>query len=209
MKQEKAGSRGQSRPKKILSDESLPLWTRLGQPSGGPKQISLLSRTKSINDMATAELVSDAMEIILVLAQRAKRQRDAEALQNLVFASKTINRLLESLESTHKKLFAFASEQSEWPVNLSAKKQTVDAAVARLRRLKVGTKSVPPTWRAGRIDELGNANRCRTDSSFAGMAFRPARSKDYSTSLVTCDANREPMGGTRTNAEDVCGAMEA
>ena len=50
--------------------------------------------------MATSEVVSDTMNLMLVLAQRAKKKRDGEALQNLVFAAKTIIRLLESLEDS-------------------------------------------------------------------------------------------------------------
>jgi len=102
--------------------------------------------------MATSEVVSDTMNIVLVLAWRAKQKRDGEALQNLVFASKTINRLIESLEKTHTRLFNFAPEQGEWPVNLSPKQQMVDATLARLQRLKVGTKSVPPTWRGVQVE---------------------------------------------------------
>src|SRR5262249_32597761 len=183
MKRKKAGSRGQSRQKKILSDESLPLWMRLGQPSGGPKQISLLSRTKSINDMTTAEVVSDAMQLVLVLAQRAEQKRDGDALQNLVFAAKTINRFSELLEKTHKKLFAFASEQAEWSVNLSPKKQMVDAAVARLKRLKVGTKSVPPTWRGVQVESTNWATQIAAELIRRLLAWRQAQRGAKTTRL--------------------------
>jgi hypothetical protein len=153
MKQEKKGPRDHGRPQPILSKEHfLPLWTRLGSPDSGPAHITLVSRAKPISHMTTLEVAGDMREFVLVLAQRAKQKCDGEAIQALVRAAKTINWFLESVETTHEALFAFASEQSEWPVNLSPKKQMVDGTIARLKRLKVGSKSVPPTKRGSQID---------------------------------------------------------
>jgi hypothetical protein len=153
MKREKKSAKDHGRPKPILSKKHiLPLWTRLGSPDSGPKDIVLVSRDKSINAMRTLEVAGDMREFVLALAQRAKQKRDGEAIQALVTAAKTINWFLESVEMTHEDLFAFASEQTEWPVNLSPKKQMVDTTIARLKRLKVGTKSVPPTKRGSQID---------------------------------------------------------
>lgn len=153
--QKKRGSKGTSRPKKILSGETSPLWMRLGHPSSGPEEIALHCRDKALDKMPTSEVVSDTMNFVAVLAWRAKQKCDREAVQDLVFTSKTINRLLEGLEQTHSELFKFASQQSEWPVNLSPKKQTVTATLKRLLQLGVGTNSTPPTSTSTRI-EAGN-----------------------------------------------------
>ena len=164
MKQEKKGSPEQGRPQPILSEKHiLPLWTRLGSPDSGPKEIVLVSRTKSVNDMTTLELASDLRELLMVLAQRAKQKRDEDAIKALIVAAKTINWFLESLESTHEELFAFAPQHTEWPVNLSPKQQIVDAVVGRLERLKVGTESIPTTKRGAHIDPKNWATQIATE----------------------------------------------
>jgi hypothetical protein len=163
--------RKKKRRKKILSGEASSLWMSLG-PSSGPSEISLICRSKPVDHMATSEVISDTMNFVLVLAWRAKQKRDGEALHNLVFASKTINRLIESLEKTHTDLFNFASEQSEWPVNLSPKQQMVDAAVTRLQRLKIGSKSVPPTWRGVQVESGNWATRIAAELIRRLNAFR-------------------------------------
>jgi hypothetical protein len=167
MTREKKGPQDRGRPQPILSKEHiLPLWTRLGSPDSGPKKIVLVSRKKSIksiNAMSTLEVAGDMREFVLVLARRAKQKRDGGAIVALVKAAKTINWFLESVETLHEDLFAFASEESEWPVNLSPKQQIVDAVVARLECLKVGSKSIPPTKRGAQIDPKNWATQIATE----------------------------------------------
>ena len=190
--------------KKILSSETSPLWMSLGLPSSGPQKIDLHCRSQSLDQMPTLYVVSDAMNLLLVLARRAKQKRDGEALLNLVLAAKTINGLLKSLERTHRELFNFAAELSEWPMNLAPKQQMVDAAVARLVRLRVGTHSAPPTWRGVQI-ESGN---CRTYPTAGSISFTTACRKQCFTSSAACGSQQKSHRRTCRNAGHVFGPVE-
>ena len=178
--------------KKILSSETSPLWMSLGLPSSGPQKIDLHCRSQSLDQMPTLYVVSDAMNLLLVLARRAKQKRDGEALLNLVLAAKTINGLLKSLERTHRELFNFAAELSEWPMNLAPKQQMVDAAVARLVRLRVGTHSAPPTWRGVQIESGNWATRIAAELIRQLEAFRSQQRAANNVSLppLLADLNK-------------------
>jgi hypothetical protein len=120
-------------------------------PAKLPQGALLISLTKPLASMTTLEISADAMELIAVLSRLAQK-RDKQAVQSLANIGTGICKLLERVEEIDAKLLDFLPELAGMPVYLSPKVQAVERVVARLSRLRVGSRSIPPTWRGTQIE---------------------------------------------------------
>jgi len=120
-------------------------------PAKLPRGALLISLTKPLASMTTLEISADAMELIAVLSRLAQK-RDRQAIQSLANIGTAICKLLERVEEIDPKLLDFLPELAGMPVYLSPKVQAVERAMGRLSRLRVGSRSIPPTWRGTQIE---------------------------------------------------------
>jgi hypothetical protein len=166
-------------------------------------QASLICVTKPLAKMTTLEISADVMELMAVLSRLAQEKRDKEAIKNLCFAATAVCKLLEHIEKRDPTLLDFLPELPGMPVYLSAKQQSVDRAVARLSRLRVGTRSAPPTWRGTQIE----ADNFFTETALEILRrlvayrsyFRARRSRKTQRSRKK--ANRLPPAMARLNRQ--------
>jgi len=116
-----------------------------------PQGALLISLKKPLASMTTLEISADVMELIAVLSRLAQKG-DRQAAQSLANAGTAICKLLERVAAIDAKLLDFLPDLPGMPVYLSPKQQNVDRTIALLSRLRVGTRSTPPTWRGTQIE---------------------------------------------------------